>query len=424
MTSPERIQKPSLSKAIEHAQVPIDTADERAIQIAQMYAEFPHVKDASQVLLDLLERKRDEYGEAFVVELQRAMREIRKAAEIVLLSLDSQENLVDHRWMRDTASLSEALEKGRRVIELDIRLDADGQPWVSHAIGARASFLPPYIEKMSTQEMQEKSARFPLEEGLQEFSRYMPEGHRLLLELKTLGPDAAAAERTLQNLKTMLRKTGTYDAVAIASLSPNILMESYKRLPDIPLICNAGILPVISSPKLQETVERILLPDKKWRAVGIPGIAEMVLFGANETIERPDGHGMQSGYLFTRIPNDLVEAFREQRTRLHDTDMGRFAGVISITWAGVIGNVLDALPFGVGSEKATMIRKYYADAVDALGLGKMATTWGQELGKIPGLSHLQPQRQLEVFRRDLGEDGIAYTKRPEEWAHTLPTNKK
>jgi hypothetical protein len=71
-------------------------------------------------------------------------------------------------------------------------------------------------------------------------------------------------------------------------------------------------------------------------------------------------------------------------------------------------------------KKAVEMRKYYTDIVNELGLGKMATTWGQSLSKIPGLQQLSPEAQLEIFKKELGKDTVVYTKSPEDWAHNLP----
>jgi hypothetical protein len=152
--------------------------------------------------------------------------------------------------------------------------------------------------------------------------------------------------------------------------------------------------------------------DRQWRAVGIPRIGEVVVSAAETSPRRKDGHGTQTGYAFTRIPDDLVRVLRKQ----HD-EGEKFGGIVSLSAVTMLASAMEAVG---ATKKARTLRKYYSDIVNELGLGKMATTWGQGAGKIPGLRHLSPERQLAVFKKELGVDTVVYSKSPEEWAHLLP----
>ena len=125
------------------------------------------------------------YGEGFSDEMENVLAQLEKSVELLELSHKNQQdyNLVDKRWMRKPDFMKEALESGRLVMELDLRMDKDGEFWISHATGAKASFTPPFIHKMTTEEMEEKSTRFSLKEAFGVFSEYNDGKHKLILEL-------------------------------------------------------------------------------------------------------------------------------------------------------------------------------------------------------------------------------------------------
>jgi hypothetical protein len=393
----------------------LTSEDDRALQMAELYRQFPEIADATKKFQEVLQSK--DRNPEFSEEMESALVGLRAAIEILEISLENQEKygLVDKRWMRDTKTMRNALERGRLAMELDVRTDKDNEFWVSHALGARATSFPPFVRNMTTQQMHDESSRYHLGEGLDEFATYnnQGQGHRLILELKTLGDDPTKFPEVLQKLEAMIREKGIEESVAVASLSPGILMATHEVMPRMPLILNGGIVAGISyNEKGEKLVDNMVPTDKKWRAFGVKPFGEVVVSAGDTTPRRVDGQELHTGYALTRLPNDLVQVLRKQ------TEEGqKHGGLVSLSAVTIMSSVLESLG---AKKKAVAMRKYYADIVNELGLGKMATTWGQSLSKIPGLQQLSPEAQLEIFKRELGSDTVVYTKSPEDWAHNLP----
>lgn len=384
---------------------------------SELYPEFPVIKTIKAKIDALLQSGREDAD--FLVEMEHLMVQLQAATEILDLSLQNQEQygLVDKRWMRRPGFMKEALEKGRLVMELDLRPDKDGHFWVSHALGAKATFFPPFIRHMSTEDMHRKSDRFSLEEALELFSRYKKQGHKLILEIKSLGPGLQTHDRYATNLEGVLRDAEVRDSVAVASLSPAILMATHKAMKDMPLILNGGIVPGISYTGIGDKFAGAIVPqDAKWRAFGLKPFGEVVVSASGEVVRRSDGEDVHTGYALTRLPQEMVDVFRAQRKEGH-----KLGGLVSLSSVTILASVLD----GIGAkQKAQELRSYYSRVMDELGVGKMATTWGQSLGKIPVLRNLNPREQLRTFKKELGLDTVVYTKSPEEWAHLLPKDVK
>lgn len=380
---------------------------------SELYPEFPVIKIIKAKIDALLQTGREDAD--FLVEMEHLMGQLQAATEILDLSLQNQEQygLVDKRWMRRPGFMKEALEKGRLVMELDLRPDKEGNFWVSHAMGSGRTFFPPMIRNLSTEEMHQKSSRFSLEEALALFSRYKRQGHKLILEIKSLGPGLQTHGRYAENLQAVLKAAEVQDSVAVASLSPAVLMATHKVMGDMPLILNGGIVPGISYNAAGEKFAEAIVPqDMKWRAFGLKPFGEVVVSASNEAVRRPDGQDVHTGYALTRLPREMIDVFREQRKEGH-----KLGGLVSLSSVTILASVLD----GIGAKrKAQELRSYYSRVMDELGVGKMATTWGQSLGKIPVLRNLNPREQLRTFKKELGLDTVVYTKSPEEWAHLLP----
>jgi predicted HAD superfamily phosphohydrolase YqeG len=320
-------------------------------------------------------------------------------------SLERQDlfGLVHKRWM--LGALKDSFEAGRRTIEMDLRMDSEHKFWVSHATGVRASFFPSFIHKMTTKEMKEKGCRESLEHVLEIFSKYKDRGHRLILEIKSLGNDPEKFCDRARELQKTLTDAGAENAVAVASLSPGILLAIHEVMPSVPLILNGGIQPFISY-----SSKGIFLGDKKWKTFGIPYLGEMII-SDGVIPSRADGEGTHTAYGFTHLPEKLVEVMKAQR----DVKI-KFGGYVSLSAVTTVTSIMDL----VGMHKrASTMRKKYAKIITDLGLGIQVTTWGQSLSKIPGFKHLDPQTQVEMFKRELGPDTIIYTKNPEEWAYKL-----
>ncbi|MEK7068802.1 MAG: hypothetical protein AAB947_00290 [Patescibacteria group bacterium] len=401
--------------------VDVDSKQHSLLDIADLYPHFPSIDEVlstGEKWIDTLDSEnRPETPEGMPEEMMILFRQLKAATDILEKSLSNQDTLglADKRWMRDTKSLDEAFERGRLVVELDVRQDKEGNFWVSHAVGANASFLPPYIHNLSTKEM-ETSKRFSLGEGLKALQKYKERGHRFILELKTLGDgDEVAREQQVNKLKEILSSTGTEGSIAVASLSPGILMTVNKLMPEVQLMLNGGIIPGFSYTKMGEKVARMLPKDSRWHAVGIPHMGEVVMSASEESVVRPDGYGTQTGYMLTSLPKDLLEVLQKQARQ--PEKYGKFGGVVSLSAVTIFANALKT--FGADQQAKDMVG-FYSKILNKLGVNIMVTTWGQGASWIPGLRHLQSMEQLAVFKETLGFDTIVYTKAPEDWAHLVP----
>lgn len=393
----------------------LDFRDAQMLEIAEMYYAFPAIADGIAPFERALAKT--ETDPEFSQEIERLLQNLRRAVDLVRTALDTQEkyNLADKRWIRDTTSLEEALARGRLVTELDIRLDKQGEPWVSHAVGAHNSFTPPYIHEQTTEEMEKGGVRFKLIDGLRALQRYQDRGHKFILELKTLGETPVEQRKNLKHLSRMLLETGTEPSIAVASLSPGILMAAADVLPRTPLILNGGIIPGISyTPGGERLVNAVLPADQKWHAYGIPKLFEVVVSASERTVERADGQDIQTGYALTKLPSDLLTVLQQQAKQ--PERFGKFGGVVSLSAVTIAASALDTLG---DHDKAQKLRAYYANVVKELGVNVMATTWGQGAGAIPGLTHLSAEKQIATFKRELGPQTLVYTKGPEKVWETL-----
>ena len=405
----------------------------KAIVETEIYPQFLSIGETTGQMKEVLAGS--PHSPEFITEMDTVLESLKNSAELLELSHKNQKdyNLVDKRWMRRPGFMKDALERGRLAMELDVRMDKDGAFWVSHATGARATITPPYVHEMTTAEMKERGTRFTVEEAFQIFSKYNDGKHKLILELKTLGPDEKRFPDTVTNLKSLIEKYNLQNVVAVSSLSPGILMSVHETFPEMPLILNGGIIPGISyeKPMKEQGVMGkmmgkfkggIMPPDEKWRAFGInlPWLGkpiEIIISASERSMVRPDGEGTQTLYALTRLPSDLAGVLREQKEK--GKELG---GMASLSLVTVLASVLDVVG---ASDKAKEMRRYYNEIVDQLNIGKMATTFGQGFNKIPLLGEtlfrkLKPERQIEVFKKELGSDVMVYTKAPEEFAHKLP----
>jgi len=414
----KRLGELALSQSIE-----VTESQQLALTTAEKYHEFGAIKDTAAAMESVLERSATT-NPAFANEVRGMLNNLVNASDILKLSLQKQAEygLVDKRWIRQEKYMENALAAGRRALELDVRIDKEGGFWVSHATGARSSYASPHIHEMTTKEMQEHSRRFSLDEAFKVFADYKDD-HKLILELKTLGPDVHKFPEVVSHLKDLIEQYKAGDSVAVSSLSPGILMEVHKVLPEIPLILNGGIVPGITFEKPNEKslignlTDKFVPTDKKWRAfdMKVPGLGslfEVVVAAGEDTVIRPDGEGTQTGYLLTRLPEDLTNVLKEQKDK-------EFGGMVSLSAVTMLASALEYVPGG--HKKAETLRKYYKDVVDELGLKTMATTWGQNLSKY-GLHALSAPEQIKVFKK-LGID-LVYTAAPEEFAHMLPDLRK
>lgn len=384
------------------------------LEEAYLYRNFPEIKVTLDDFLDVLEKRRIAYAPGFADEMRRSLENLQKAVEIVNMSLDTQKrfNLVDKRWVR--SDFAEVMSGGKFAMEMDVRMDKDGEFWISHAVGARATFFPPLVNTLTTEEMKLKGKRLNLADSLKEFIPYAKRGHRLILEIKTLGPDTKKFEQSALRLKKMLEDNGVEDSVSIASLSPGILFAIHKAMPRIPLILNGGLLPVFSYQESASPMKRLVGADESWRAFGMKPFGEVVFSANRDLIQRADGEGVQTGYVLATIPDELLRVLRQQKV-----DKARMGGIVSVAGIDIAANAMRLIG---ADESAAQMSRYYADVVRDLGVNIMSGTWGQELGSIPGLVHLSPEEQIKAMRKFYGPDILIYTKNPETTAIKLAKN--
>lgn len=416
----------------ENLKLYVPTEEEaKDILTAEKYPEFLSMKETTKEMKEVL----GNYDENFRERMDNVLEQLENSVNLLELSQKNQEEygLVDKRWMREPDFIRKALEKGRLVMELDLRIDKDGEFWISHATGAKASFAPPFIHEMTTEEMEEKGRRFSLQEAFQIFSEYNDGKHKLILEIKTLGGKESDFENNIDYLMELISKNNLENVIAISSLSPGILMTIHKNMPKIPLILNGGIVPGFSYERTKEEqnfaenlaagiMSKIIPSDKKWRAFGLElpifkKVFEVVVSSSEESVIRPDGEGVQTGYVLASLPKDLTNVLLEQKKAKKE-----LGGMTSLSAVTILASVLDMVG---AKESAEKMRKYYNDVIEKLEIGKMVTTWGQGLSKIPIIGEtlfrrLKPEEQIKVFKKELGPDVLIYTKGPEEFAHKLP----
>ena len=267
------------------------------------------------------------------------------------------ENMViDHKQINTKDALEKELQSGSAIPELDIRFDKDGKPWISHSqrSGARFFFSKP-IHEMTSEEVAKKGERLSLEDGLKMISEYYKDNpnHRVVLELKELGPSADTHKPYLENIQKMLKDTGLSEAAIFATLSPDVLQDTHDVFPDNPKILNGGIAPVISYDLADRSKSEVSGKEIK---VKLPNV-ELYLSNSSEITRRADGYGKQTGYLWMRLPKAVVKTLREMREK-------GSVGAASLTLVNKVAGVIEK-PFPKAAKK---MREHYADQLHGMGL--------------------------------------------------------
>lgn len=329
---------------------------------------------------------------------------------ILETSLENQRNyhLVNKCWNR-------GVNRGALVVELDVRLDAEGEFWISHGINVGKPLISPAIHTLKTEQMKEKGKKMSLSDALVVLRDFKGFGHRLIIELKTLGKDSDKFPEVAQRLIDQIKAGGVQEAVAIASLSPGILETVNAVMPELPLISLGGMMPIFSyfRDKDRKSIFQesdMAFEEGKVMVIG-GGPMEMVFTSGDTSPKRPDGHGKQMGYAYRRIPRQLRTALQAQHR--HSSKLG---GRATLSVVSMMANVLQMMG---GIEVANLLRQYYSEVLNELNVGKMSITWGQNWSHLPFLSHLSAPAQVQSFRDFYGEDTLIYTDSPEKWAHLL-----
>ncbi len=394
----EKLDFPNYPENFENVQNNYESVLERA----KLYRKFGRVACAitnyENAIKNSPEREKQD-GEEFQAEA--LIKQIESALGSLDKSLKNQIDfsIIDHKQINTKEALEEELQSGTSIPELDIRFDKDGKPWISHSprAGTRFLFSKP-IHTLHSEEVAEIGERLSLEEGLELFSQYRQDNdnHRVVLELKELGPSLEKRGGYLENVKKLLDQYGLAEDTIFATLSPSILRSIHKVFPENSKILNGGIAPIISYGIAEKTLG---LESNQEIPVKIPGV-ELFLSNATEITDRDDGYGKQTGYLWARLPKETVETLR----KLNET--GGF-GAASLTVVNKFASVLDMF----NPKAAEKLRRAYAKKLDKLGLKKQVA--------IPKNN---PIAGLNKIRGQVGNDSIIYSNiSPGDFAADLPS---
>lgn len=243
-----------------------------------------------------------EQADALISQIEAGLEEVDESLE-----MQNEWNIVNHKQINDRDSLEKELQSGTAIVELDIRFDKDGTPWISHSPRSGARFLfSKQIHEMTSEEVAAKGKRLSLEEGLEMIKKYNEDNpnHKVVIEIKELGPSKESAERNLENIQRMLEDTGLTSVACFATLSPDILKKVHDKFPDNPKILNGGIAPIISHKISEKSLEEGPVT-KEFRVVG-PGWDITFSDSTEYHEDRQDGYGKQTGYLWARLPKKTV----------------------------------------------------------------------------------------------------------------------
>ena len=302
-----------------------------------------------------------------IIEFNNLQQQIINGVEILDLSRQSQKRhgLVEKSLWRGN-DIQEVMESGAVAMEIDVRLSADGKFFITHKPKVDKKQK---ISKMTASEISEQTDILPLEQALEVLSKYKKYGHKLIIELKTLGPKFEDYSDNLDNLKNLLDKKGVRESVAISSLSPRILAATHEAMPEMPLIMNTAIAPIISYPqekgfgatlvkigkKLVNLKNRLLKTPNKWFRLG-PKKANILVCSAEGAMKYPeekgvDGEGRETQYFMTTIPEEVLNPLHEQHK-----DKVELGGAASMAAVIHFTDVLEIIGF---KKKAASIRSYY-----------------------------------------------------------------
>lgn len=320
-------------------------------------------------------------ADALIKQLESALDDVDRSLENQL-----DYKIVNHKQINTKDALEHELQSGSGIPELDIRFDKDGKPWISHSprAGTRFFFSKP-IHTLHSDEVASYGNRLSLEEGLEIFKTYKDdnEKHRIVLELKELGPSAETRKEYLENIRELLEKNDLVDSAIFATLSPSILKSTHEVFPENSKILNGGIAPIIS----YKLAEKTLGPaGGKEFAVKLPNV-ELFFSNSTEIAERADGYGKQTGYLWTRLPKETIEMLRKMN------ENGK-TGAASLTVVNKFANVLEK----ISPKTAQKLREHYAAELDKLGVKKQVA-----------ISKSNPTESLKRTKEQMGQDSIIYS---------------
>ena len=385
-----------------------DSNREKLVERAKLYRKFGKIAlclskldegqraatEATNTTGEALNDPEDVQADALITQIENTLKDVDKS-----LSKQIDYSIINHKQINTKDALEHELQSGTSIPELDIRFDKDGKPWISHSprAGARFFFSKP-IHTLSSKEVAEYGQRLSLEDGLGIVGQYMKDNpnHKVVLELKELGPSADTRKTYLESVKTLLVQSNLIDAAIFATLSPSILKSTHDVFPNNSKILNGGICPIIS----YDLADKSLKGDEKDQefAMKAPNL-ELFFSNSAEITERADGYGKQTGYLWTRLPKETVDT-------LAKLNKNGNSGAASLTLVNKFANILDKF----SPKTAQKIREHYAEQLDRLGIKKQVA-----------ISKKNPAENLQKTVAQMGKDTILYSDTsPGDWAVDLP----
>ncbi len=357
---------------------------------------FKKIGKAALILSEIdshedLEKLDEEQVDAFITQLDGVR-------DFISTSLKNQldYNIINHKQINTKDALENELQSGTAIPELDIRFDKDGKPWVSHSprAGTRFLFSKP-IHELSSEEVDKYGQRLSLEDALKLVSNYNQNNdHRVVLEIKELGPTEEGREALLKNVGEMLEQNNLKDTAIFATLSPDLLTSIHDEFPENSKILNGGIAPIFSS-KIEKSLENnkeLEIPIK------FPGM-ELFFSSLQKPPKHNDGYGKQTGYIWFKLPKSAVEILSKMN------ENGQLGGA-SLTIVNKMANILET----INPKQAHILREKYAEKVHSLGL-RVQTS----------ISKTKPVESTKETIGAMGDDTIIYSDTgPGEWAANLP----
>lgn len=294
--------------------------------------------------------------------------------------------IVSHDQVNTLNEVRKELESGAAIIELDVRFDKDGKPWVSHSprAGARFLFSKP-IHESTSEEVEKIGKRMSLEDALSLVKEYNEDGNQsVVIEVKELGPTEEGRAKRLSNVGELLEKNGLKESAAFATLSQDLLGSIHDAFPDNSKFLNGGIMLGISC-QIQNSKGDFFGKDLEI-PIKFPGM-ELYITGKVEPPKHNDGYGKQSGYLYFGLSPKTVDILSGMNEK------GK-TGSASLTIVSKMAEVVRM----VNPKAGDALLKKYTDKLRSMNIKPQAwvPTWRKEKG-------------IENAGNIMGEDAVLYS---------------
>ncbi|MDR0435902.1 MAG: hypothetical protein LBH11_03955 [Propionibacteriaceae bacterium] len=299
------------------------------------------------------------------------------------------------------ADMERALGGVAPAMEIDVRVSADGAFFVSHdATTPSGKTIGASVESQLVDAVRLRLALDVLAAN---------PGKHLVVELKSLGDTAAQSDNAMR-FKEAVAAARVAERITVSSLSPSILLAVHRVWPEVPLILNAGIVPVLSYPSGwfgRWLANRLHASRGGYLRLGLRGRYAVLATGEG-ALEYPhvkgaDGSAGDVMYALTELPPQLLSVLQDQASRGVP-----FGGAVSVATVTAYCNGLRRLPFLKGY--ASRISRQAIAAVHAQGVNVQTTTWGAINSKAT-VADWQPAAQLtRLFAVGIGPCDMVYTR--------------